>query len=303
MSVVLYFSKLNLVSGEIFEAYEDEAVLRKILSTMANELESNANYTKTQIADLGNGETEISKVEYKLMILDKTDDSIEGRIYKSSKLHFNILDENTDELIPRSTPNSECIRFYMDIFKEIIVFHTTNRFGYREFNEALENIINICIQKGEKEYQFAIDLHTEGIAISDFRQKIKEIGIIKELRFKMQPPNPDTPLRRRILENGEVAIDDMIKGNITGMNNVFLSKSSFGLNLESPIIDDNLSKVEAIDQFIGDNQATAKGYVTIEAIARNGKRYTTADAKPKKFEVDDLKEFVDKCKRAINSIF
>lgn len=303
MSVVLYFSKLNLVSGEIFEAYEDASVLPKILSVMASELRSNSYYVKTQIVDLGNGETEVSKVEYKLSVIDKTDTSIEGRIYKSSKLHFNILDEMTEELIPRSTPNSECIRFYIDIFNEIIVFHTTNRFGYREFNEALENIINDCMQKAEKDFLFTVDLRTEGIAISDFRQKIKEIGNIKELRFKMQPPNPDTPLRKRILENGEVAIDDMIKANITGMNAIFTSKSSFGLNLESPIIDNNLSKAEAIDQFIGDNQATARGYVTVEALARNGKRYTTADAKPKKFEVDDLKEFVDKCKRAINSIF
>lgn len=302
MSIVLFFSKLNLVSEEIFTAYKDDDVLPRVLTDMSSELKSDVDYSKTQTVDLGSGLTEITKVNYKLNILSKENDCIEGRIYKSSVLHYNILDEHTNELIPQSTPNSECIRFYFDYLKEVIVFHTTNRFGYREFNEALENIINKCMEISEKSYRFTVDLRTEGIAISEFRQKLKEMGNIKELHLKIQPPNVDSELRKRMLENGEEAIDDIVDANVSGMNQLFSSKSALGLNLNSVIIDESISKMEAIDQYLGGNEATGRGYISIEATSRGGKRYTTADAKPKKFEVDNLKEFVNKCRRAINSV-
>ena len=119
----------------------------------------------------------------------------------------------------------------------------------------------------------------------------------------MQPPNPDNEIINAMQNTGETVIDSMESGNITGMSFLFTSKGVNGLNLDSEIIHENLEKVEALSEVIGDKKAISKGYISVEAIGKNGKKYTTADQKPLKTVVDKAEEFFEACKSIIDGIF
>lgn len=303
MSAVLYFSKLNLVSGHIFEVYKDESMLNKILDTLKGDLHSGIEYKSEKIYTDATGEKCFSNTTYKLSIQNKDDVSVCGVIYKNSIVYYKSFDAEKNELVRHSVPNTEGVRFYFDIYKETIGFHTSHRMGYKDFNEAFTGIINVCMEEKKREFRFEVSLRTEGLEISEITEQLKKIKSIKELKFKFQPPNPDTEDLERIKENGESLICGMDDANVTGMSVLFTSKSVNGVNLDSDIIKENIDRIQGISTLLGNNRkAISKGYTSVEAIGKNGKKYTTAESKPIKAVVSNIENFVDECKKVIAAI-
>ena len=258
-------------------------------------------YVKTD-SHTENEEVFTTSTEYELKVRRKEESYIDGVIYKESKIYYKQRNKE-DELIRKSVPNIEAIRFYLDVYKETVGFHTTNRFGYQEFNYAFSGIINSAMKLNNREFRYSVSLRTEGLEMKEIQASLRNINQIKELKIKMQPPNPDNEIINAMQNTGETVIDSMESGNITGMSFLFTSKGVNGLNLDSEIIHENLEKVEALSEVIGDKKAISKGYISVEAIGKNGKKYTTADQKPLKTVVDKAEEFFEACKSIIDGIF
>ena len=299
--MVIYFSKINLESDHVYEVYHNSILLRRYLNFLLTDLKDGIVYVKTD-SNTENEEVFTTSTEYELKVRRKEESYIDGVIYKESKIYYKQRNKE-DELIRRSVPNIEAIRFYLDVYKETVGFHTTNRFGYQEFNYAFSGIINSAMKLNNREFRYSVSLRTEGLEMKEIQTSLRNINQIKELKIKMQPPNPDNEIINAIQNTGETVIDSMESGNITGMSFLFTSKGVNGLNLDSEIIHENLEKVEALSEVIGDKKAISKGYISVEAIGKNGKKYTTADQKPLKTVVDKAEEFFEACKSIIDGIF
>ena len=298
--MVIYFSKINLVSEHVYEIYKDKDLLSKYLSFLLSDLKDGLTYVKTE--NYLDGEQMLtSSIEYEMRIRKKEDLYIEGVIYKDSRIYYKEMDAS-GELISRSVPNKEGIRFYLDVYKETLGFHTTNRFGYQEFNKAFAGILNKAMEENERDFRFDIALRTEGLEMSEVYQHLKQINEIRELKIKMQPPNPDNDFLKQIQNKGEDVIDDMENGNITGMSSVFISKGKKGLNLEADIIQNSIEQVQALSEVVGDKKAISKGYISVEAVGNDGKKYTTAEHKPIKTIIENMEEFIEACKNVIANI-
>ena len=299
--MVIYFSKINLESDHVYEVYHNSTLLRRYLNFLLTDLKDGIVYVKTD-SHTENEEVFTTSTEYELKVRRKEESYIDGVIYKESKIYYKQRNKE-DELIRKSVPNIEAIRFYLDVYKETVGFHTTNRFGYQEFNYAFSGIINSAMKLNNREFRYSVSLRTEGLEMKEIQASLRNINQIKELKIKMQPPNPDNEIINAMQNTGETVIDSMESGNITGMSFLFTSKGVNGLNLDSEIIHENLEKVEALSEVIGDKKAISKGYISVEAIGKNGKKYTTADQKPLKTVVDKAEEFFEACKSIIDGIF
>lgn len=300
-AMVIYFSKINLESDHVYEVYHNSTLLRRYLNFLLTDLKDGIVHVKTD-SHTENEEVFTTSTEYELKVRRKEESYIDGVIYKESKIYYKQRNKE-DELIRKSVPNIEAIRFYLDVYKETVGFHTTNRFGYQEFNDAFSGIINSAMKLNNREFRYSVSLRTEGLEMKEIQASLRNINQIKELKIKMQPPNPDNEIINAIQNTGETVIDSMESGNITGMSFLFTSKGGNGLNLDSEIIHENLEKVEALSEVIGDKKAISKGYISVEAIGKNGKKYTTADQKPLKTVVDKAEEFFEACKSIIDGIF
>lgn len=302
LSIVLYFSKLNLVSGHIFQVYKEDGLLTKILDILRNDLSSSIVYKREEVEIDSLGQSCLNNIAYKLNIMEKGDSYIKGHLCKDSTVYYKSFDSTKGELVRHSVPNTEAVNFYFDIFNEMIGFHTANRLGFREFNDAFTGIINKCMEENSREYRFDLSLINEGLNIEEITEQLREIGNIKELKFKFQPPNADTEEIKRIKENGEELIDIMESGNITNMSVLFTSKGTEGVNIDAEIIKENIERIRGINSVIGDRRAINKGYTGVEAQGKDGKKYTTADSKPIKVSIDNIAVFYEECKKLIRSL-
>lgn len=299
-NMVIYFSKINLISDHVYEIYHNNDLLRKYLSFLSTDLKDGIKYEK--INTYSEGEQIItSSIEYKIKIRRKEEDVIDGVIFKESRVYYKELSSDGD-LVRKSVPNTEAIRFYLDIYKETVGFHTTSRFGYQEFNHSFIGIVNNAMKEADRDIRFNIALRTEGLEMSEVYKDLKRIHEIKELKIKMQPPNPDNDFLHKLEDTGETVINNMETGNITGMSFVFTSKGSRGLNLESDIIQNSIEQAQALSEVVGDRKAISKGYISVEAVAKDGKKYTTAEQKPLKTIIERAEEFFDACKKMVSSI-
>lgn len=302
MSMVLYFSKLNLVSGHIFEVYKKEDLLLKILDVLRINLQSGMEYNCETVEIDSLGEKVVNTIKYKINIMEKGDSYIKGHLCKDSTVYYKTFDNDKGELIRHSVPNTEAVIFYFDVFNEMVGFHTANRLGYKEFNIALTGIINKCMEQYMLEYRFDLSLINEGLNINEITEQLDKIGNIKELKFKFQPPNANTEDIKRIRENGEGLINGMENANVTNMSILFTSTGTTGVNLKSEIVKENIERIEGINSILGDKSAISKGYIAVEALGKNGKKYTTAESKPVKSVIDNIENFYEECKKILASL-
>lgn len=302
MKAVLYCSKINLASQELYQVYKNEDVLTKILNILLGDLTPDIVYEEIDKFDNENGEIITKTIKYKLSISEKTADYVYGHLCKDSMLYYKTFNEKTKESETQSTPYTESVQFYFDVFNELIVFHTASRLGYREFNTAMEGIINSALAENNHDFRFRVSLRTEGMEIKEIEEELKKIDNIYELRFRFQPPNPDSETLDRIRENGEKFLDTMEDANATRVSHIFETKGGRGLNLNSELIKENIDNIKNMSSVTGEKDAFGKGYAAVDAIDAHGKKYTTDDAKPFKVEVKSLDHFIRDCKRLISSI-
>ena len=305
MGTTLYFAKLNLASEEIYKIYKDPQKRIELKLALSESLRQECHWDKESFFIGDDGIPVSQKVEYQLRTLSIDEDMsyAEGWLYKKSILRYNSLLEETKELVPKSVENTEAIRFYFDLEHELIGYNTTNRFGYKEFLEAFVHVINLGLDSFKPEMYFTISLCSKGIGLDDIKEALGEIGKIKELQFRIQPPNPAQELLDHLQELGESRLENMDQANVTRMDVTFQSTGESGLNLDSALIDEELNKLQGIHQALSPEEANKNGYIKVTAVSKTGRKFSSEEAKPFKKVINDLlSDFKDACKDAFTEL-
>lgn len=303
--MVIYFSKINLESTELLKMYQEKS-LDDMKKKLMNFFESGVVYEVEDSFKSNAGELHFIKTKYRLFTGIKTDEYVSGTIYKTTVLYYKKLNTNTGKIEPGSIPTIEDIKFYFDVNKEIVGFHTRQRFGYREFNRAFAGLINMCMEKNGSQMRFSASLYNEGMEIKELERELKSIGNIKRLEFNFKLPNPSDDKMLDKLKNGLTDTAKMMKeANAHIVSVIFDSDGNVGLNIDSCEIRDNIERVAHLTKGVSDVDAIKNGYARVIATGKNGKRYTTEDCKPIKRETisESSEEFFSACKDTISNIF
>lgn len=304
MSVTLYFAKLNLVSEDIYKLYENPSLRKNISSALYAAVNSNPVWEKESIFLDETGEPHSTVVEYSTHILhwDDTYTYIEGWLYKKSKLHYKTLNKETKELISHSTENTEGIRFTLDLDHGFVGYNTSARFGYKEFTEAFVKLINIGEEKTENDYRYSIGLCTSGLSLDDIKKELSGIGRIKELRIRMQPPNPSEALLDELQKRCDGVVKEFQEANVTEVELFYSSKGSSGINITAPFIEEKIHDIQGLHSTLSVEESTKKGYVTVEATAASGRKYSSGESKPFRKVIDVIEDLFDACIEAFRQL-
>lgn len=215
MSITIYFGKVNLVSSQIGDALFNSISLRNILSELLNALRDNTSYTYTTTKLININETVTEDIEYSLSIKEKTDTDLQGYLHKKSYLYYKDFDKQTKEIISKKIENTESSEFYYDVFREMIGYQCTLRFGYKEFLYGFEGILNTACTNANLDYKFTVNQYTEGLDINDLRNElISNNQQIQTLKIKYQIPNPNFDTLRKIHLNPEETIKNFRSANL-----------------------------------------------------------------------------------------
>lgn len=298
MSITLYFGKLNLISEDIYEIYDNPQRIKDLYTSLYLGIRSGLIFEKQRTFVHDNGEIGHETIQYEMHVLDINEDYVEGWIYKNSVIRYKILDKASRQLLPQSVNSTEGIRFCLDIRNELVGYDTKQRFGYREFLEAFQEIINLGQEGIESPYRFSLELRTMGMSLDEIKESLHQIGNIKELTIQMQPPNPSAKLLNELQQRGEDFIQEMRDANATAIGFNFFSEGSSGLNIDSPLINERITDLRGLCQRLTVDEAIQKGYARVEAQSKAGVKYTTRDQKPYKRVIDGIEDFADACKDA-----
>ena len=303
--MILYFSKVNLSSVKLFEMYQEEKKFEEMRKSILSYLKSETTYRVEKFYKDNQGEIHPVTTNYRLVTGMKTDDYISGVIYKTTTLYYKKMNDITSEVESHSIPTIEDVSFYFDVNREIVGFHTRNRFGYKEFNDAFAGIINMCMAQNSLPLVFSVELYNEGLEINEINAELKNIDNIKKLEFRFKLPNPSDDNMIRKLEKGLTdTAEQLEEANANSMSVIFDSDGGIGLNIDSSEIQNNLKKVGNLTAGVSGKEAIKNGYVRIIATAKDGKIYTTDDRKPIKREISDEsgETFIKACRDTIQNI-
>ena len=302
MAITLYFAKVNLESEEIYKIYKDSKKKKELSFALLESLQKESCWERMLFFPGEDGNIQATKIEYQLHTLSVHFPYVEGWVYKKSKLHYNSLNENSNELVSQSVLNTEAIRFLFDLENELVGYDTKNRFGYKEFLDAFVNILNIGLAEHEPKMEFSIHLCSKGIGLDDIKDGLRGIGPIKELQIKVQPPNPQNKLLEELQELGESKLKHMREANVTRMETVLRSKGDTGLNLNSILINDELDKLQGIHANLPLEEANKNGYLAVAAISNTGRKFSSEEAKPFKRVINCLGDLKDACIDAFSEL-
>lgn len=302
--MILYFSKINMNSTELFDVYKDKGKLFYIRGLLLQALKDNTIYTDEKFYyDEDKVRHDVSTI-YKMRIKEKTDTVVHGIIYKNAKIYSKEENKSTGELKSKIVPTIEDVKFYFDVTKEIVGFHTRNRFGYQEFNIVFENLLNAGMKEMNQEFSFSVSLYNEGVDINEIENKLKEINNIKRLIFDFKLPNPsDDNLLSKLEEGLDDTLEQLETANAHCMSVIFDSDGKIGLNIDSEEIQKNIIRIGKLHSAISDKKATKNNYASVKAIGKNGKIYSTEEEKPIKRAIDHESEFLWACADTIKSLF
>lgn len=144
--MVIYFSKVSILSTELFDIYENRENYKKIVELIKLVLRDDLEYEKEE-SYIGSDGLHTVQTKYKMFIREKKDYDINGVIYKYADIRYKQLDPITKKTIQKSVETVEDIQFYYDVMSEFVGFHTRNRFGYQEFNEAFSFMLGMGMEK------------------------------------------------------------------------------------------------------------------------------------------------------------
>lgn len=298
MSMTLYFAKLNLISDDIFDLYDDPKQRDDISYALYESIKANKHWEKENFFLDSNGEQRSTVIDYSTHILriDSDFSHIEGWLYKKSKLYYKTLDKATNTLVQQSTENTEGNRFTLDLKHGFVGYNTSSRFGYKEFVEALVNIINLGEESLEYDYRYNISICVSGINLDEIKKALTGIGRIKELRIRMQPPNPSDDLLDDLQSRCDGVLQEFKEANVTELELFYSTKGSSGIDLGAPLVSERINDIQGLYSRLPVEESTKKGYVSIEATALSGKKFASGDSKPIKRVIDGIDDFFDACK-------
>lgn len=297
MSITLYFAKLNLISDEIFNLYNNPNQRKSISNALYEAIKANKHWKKENFFPDENGELRCTVIDYSVHILrtDETYTYIEGWLYKKSKLHYKTLDSNTNTLVQQSTENTEGNRFTLDLNHGFVGYNTSTRFGYKEFIEAFVNVVNMGEESLKYNYRYNMSLCTSGIKLQEIKKELNSIERIKTLKIRMQPPNPSDDLLEELQKRCDGLVKDFKDANVTELELFYSTKGSSGIDLNAPLVSEKINDIQGLYSGLSVEESTQKGYVSVEATSISGRKYSSGDSKPIKRVIENIEDFFSSC--------
>lgn len=182
---LLYLAKVNL-NSRIFEVYSNKLSIdnicgmlyEKITNKMSCYESEQRRYTDTY----GNATYYSRDSEYTFQEITKNNNIITGKLVKTYNKPTEFFDEFTKKMSTTYNKESVSIRFYFDVYKELITFCERQSFGYIQFTRAFAQMLNICMP----EYEFEIFLQKDRNLLDE---KLKSLKSVQKVRAKLIPPN------------------------------------------------------------------------------------------------------------------
>lgn len=298
MSIALYFGKINMNSSQLGDVLTNNTPFRIILSNVLGALKDDVKYIYRYSKQVDN-KTIVEDIEYSLSIKEKTDNELIGYIHKKSYLNYKDFDKKNKEIIPKKVQNTETSEFYYDVFREMVGYQRTLRFGYKEFLFAFEGILNTACKMANLDYSFTVNQYTEGLDIDNLRNILQNEHQIQKLKIKYQIPNPDADTLKYIQENPEKTIKDFKDANLAIKYVTYQAFADKGLNVGSEMIEKELQSINNIHSNIGAQKAIQNGYVEVETTDINGITRSTADTRPVIKHIDYIYELKEAASNVI----
>lgn len=242
---LLYFSKVN-INSNIYEVYEGKTSVDDIMRKLFNAIDDMNEYEKIEIKTFTDqdGEEKIieNREKYNFSELTKHEDVHEryiyGKIIRRVPVFSEFFDENTriSESVVHEN-NSVSILFYFDMIREIIVFSSRLKFGYKQFNEGFQNLINQYLEN----VGFEIFLIKNPFSI---KERLKGAHKITKIKATSIPPNVNEEELKRMYSDD---VKEMRSANVTKKTSIFEihEKSKKGINLDAEVIRRALDSNEA----------------------------------------------------------
>ena len=301
--MTVYFAKLNLSSTEIFKVLNKNLTLNSVLQALHYSIKSEVHYQEMNPIPLTDEEKErgveakFETIDYKIIVSERKTSGIEGVVFKTSKLYYNEL-RFDNSLGASAVNNTEAIRFYLDTFNEYIGFNTKNRFGYQQFANSFEKLINKCLEMDGYTYKFSVCVYTDGLNLYEIKQQLKSINNIQKLEIKMQPPNPDDELLSNYESSNNTRIQELEEAKASLMSILIESTGEESLKIDSKLVTQELNAVEEVYGAVNTRKAVSRGYVRVKAENRNGVAFTSDSNRPKNIKCDK-ENFVERIKNFI----
>lgn len=285
-TTTLYFGKINY-NSEIHKIHSRELDLNTINKKILSYFVSGIKYEETVI--LKNAEGEYSReYEYELFGVEVYNDSIIlGNISKNDYIYKKTIDKENETIQKERIKSEEAILFYYDVFNEIVVFHTTNKFGYVKFIEVFENLLNKSFQIEKDPDRFIVALKNNVSSLDEIFKEIESLGKIKELRIDIIPPNPDEDMIIDMENKSKVLLKEMKDANVTKKSTIYLTRSKNGIGVDKDIIKTSIREMSNIHEDLDEVELLKKNYGEISAISETGDQFSTNSSKPLKHIIDE----------------
>ena len=244
---VMYLAKVNF-NSKIFDVYEKKLDLSIVLEEIYSQLNDSEVYEeyKTEPYDdkLGNSKKYVKKSKYQFAELKKESEKriVTGKMVRTYNKPTEDLDEKTNKV--NDTYKEECVSiyFYFDINNELITFCVRQAFGYMQFTNAFNHLLN----KTLNQYGFEVFLQKDKSVLS---QKLKNLNKVNKVKATLIPPNANEEDLKE-LRDSLGYIGDCKESNATKYKVELIgSEKDSGLNIESKVIQDT---IKAISRGYGD---------------------------------------------------
>ncbi|ART78119.1 hypothetical protein B4U37_19665 [Sutcliffiella horikoshii] len=303
MTLMMYFSKVN-VNSNIFDVYAERTSIQEIMDEVFNKIDNKTEYKKLEERTFINSNNELETIDlsevYNFSELTKVKDAdnfyITGKLVRRYPLHTEEWDDKKREsLSVTHSNNSISIYFYFDLNSEVISFCQRNKFGYKQFNESFQELLNIYLER----VGFEIFLLKDPFTIEE---RLKQAYKVERIKSTVIPPNNNNEDLRKLYDDDVVKMEE---GNIQKKISVFEvhQKSKTGININSTIVKQVLDSNRAYEKY-------ARGYGSIEVngVNKDGTKFYFNSEQDSPYRVsiydnekEDGNKFIKKAKIAISS--
>lgn len=282
---VIFFAKVNY--SNMYEIYDKKRNLKDVNKKIYSLLNEKVSYEKIELKKDEEGNFFPKKIKYEFLSLEKENNIIIGNLIKNDYIYLKKIDRETTQEIRKKAETDESILFYYDIDREIIAFHTTRKFGHIEFSESFENLLNNTFEEENQGESFSVGIKNNVGSFSKIIEDIKELGVIKELRIDVVPPNWQSRILEDIERDSREGLRKMQEANVTRKSTIFNSNSKKGINIDSSMIKSGIGEFKLLHKELDEKDVINNTYGEIIAVSKEGKRYSTKISNPLKYEIDD----------------
>lgn len=184
----LYLAKVNL-NSKIFSVYDEELNIEEVMGLVYDRINQDVIYKTSNRSmrtdSMGNSKFYSKVSKYSFAELKKDSMVVTGKILRSYTKFNDVKNEETNKIETISNEDSVSIRFYFNVQKEMLTFCERQCFGYNQFTDAFNHLLNKCV----KDYEFETFLQKDS---NKLEEKIKELHKITRVKAVIIPPNPNS---------------------------------------------------------------------------------------------------------------